>query len=247
MAGRKRRQFGWLRQLPSGRWQAQYVGPDGRRRAAPETFARKQDGAAWLSMAEAEMARGEWHDPTAAKELLGAYGERWITERPGLRPRTVELYRWLLRKHIAPGLGGRRLADLDDNPAAVRAWRSGLLAAGVSPSMAAKAYRLLRAILMTAVDDRTIRHNRCRIKGAGTESPDERPTLTVAQVVALAGRMPSQYSALILLATYASLRWGEVIALHRRDLNLDTATVHVRQAYAELSTGAIVLGPPKSR
>ncbi len=38
-----------------------------------------------------------------------------------------------------------------------------------------------------------------------------------------------------------------MIALHRRDLNLDAAMVHVRQAYAELSTGAIVLGPPKSR
>jgi hypothetical protein len=35
----------------------------------------------------------------------------------------------------------------------VREWRATLLANGVSVSMAAKAYRLLRAIMTTAVDD----------------------------------------------------------------------------------------------
>jgi Phage integrase, N-terminal SAM-like domain len=33
------------------------------------------------------------------------YAERWIEERPGLAPRTVELYRSVLRCHIAPKLG----------------------------------------------------------------------------------------------------------------------------------------------
>jgi hypothetical protein len=33
-----RRQFGWVRQLPSGRYQASYVGPDGVRRLAPKTY-----------------------------------------------------------------------------------------------------------------------------------------------------------------------------------------------------------------
>lgn len=51
----------------------------------------------------------------------------------------------------------------------------------------------------------------------------------------------------MLLITFASLRWGEAIALRRPDLNLDARTVRVRAAIAERSTGELLLGPPKSK
>jgi integrase len=56
-----------------------------------------------------------------------------------------------------------------------------------------------------------------------------------------------RYRALVLLATFASLRWGEATALRRCDLDLAAGIVRVRAAYAERSTGELVLGPPKSR
>ena len=56
-----------------------------------------------------------------------------------------------------------------------------------------------------------------------------------------------RYLALVLLATFASLRWGEVIALRRRDLDLEARAVRIRAAYVERSTGEMLLGPPKSR
>lgn len=37
----KKRRFGRVRQLPSGRWQARYLDPDGVDRTADETFATK--------------------------------------------------------------------------------------------------------------------------------------------------------------------------------------------------------------
>jgi hypothetical protein len=44
MAEKKsRRQFGWFRPLPSGRYQASHVGPDGMRRVAPTTYSNKTD------------------------------------------------------------------------------------------------------------------------------------------------------------------------------------------------------------
>jgi hypothetical protein len=48
------------------------------------------------------MASGSWTDPERGKVRLNDYAATWITQRPGLRPRTVDLYRWLLKKHIAP-------------------------------------------------------------------------------------------------------------------------------------------------
>jgi integrase len=56
-----------------------------------------------------------------------------------------------------------------------------------------------------------------------------------------------RYLALVLLATFASLRWGEAVALRRCDLDLEAATVRVRAAFVERSTGELLLGPPKSR
>jgi integrase len=55
-----------------------------------------------------------------------------------------------------------------------------------------------------------------------------------------------RFRALVLLVTFASLRWGEAIALRRGDIDLDARTVSVRRQYVELS-GELVVGPPKSR
>ena len=56
-----------------------------------------------------------------------------------------------------------------------------------------------------------------------------------------------RYLALVLLATFASLRWGEVTALRRADLDLTAGTVRVRAAFIERSTGEMLPGPPKSK
>ncbi|GII63394.1 hypothetical protein Skr01_34790 [Sphaerisporangium krabiense] len=52
----------------------------------------------------------------------------------------------------------------------MRRWRKSLLDAGVSAVTVAKAYRLLKAVLTTAVDDQRIRRNPCRIKRSSRSS-----------------------------------------------------------------------------
>jgi integrase len=298
----RHRRFGNIRKRASGRYQIRYPGPDGRMRAGPETYERKSDAERALSLIEAQMISGEWADSDRSKIKLQDYAAYWIAQRAGLRPRTVDLYTWLCGKHINPHLGGVPLGRL--TTPMIREWRAKLLRGGVSISMAAKAYRLLRLILTTAVEeDKILPHNPCRVRGAGTELTPERPVLTVAQVFGLAelvGRRPvgnirrlpdgqyrlryrrhgvmrtapeiystrraaeaalwamgtdgradynhdRRYRALVLLATFASLRWGEATALRRCDLDPAAGIVRVRAAYAERSTGELVLGPPKSR
>ncbi|MFF3853034.1 tyrosine-type recombinase/integrase [Micromonospora sp. NPDC002575] len=240
------RRFGNLRKLPSGRYQARYPGPDGRMRNAPETFSRKSDADRYLTLVEAQMVRREWVDPDLAKVKLDDYARRWIEQRPNLRPRTVHLYSWLLEKHIVPYLGGTELGRLDTPM--VRDWRAELLGNGVSVSMAAKAYRLLRAVLMTAVkEDQILTRNPCQIPGADQEKAAERPVLTLAQVFKLADIVPPRYRALVLVTTFGCLRWGEVSALQRQDIDMAAGTIRIRQAYTEQRGVGLVLGPPKSR
>ncbi|GAA1993433.1 site-specific integrase [Amycolatopsis minnesotensis] len=240
------RGFGNVRQRASGKWQARYPGPDGQIRSAPNMFDSKRAAERWLSLTETQIMKGEWIDPERAKVTLGHYAGQWITQRPGLRPRTVELYRWLLRKHIEADLSGVELGKL--STAVVRQWRADRLAAGVSESVTAKAYRLLRAILNTAVDeDKILQRNPCRVRGADRENAEERPVLTVAQVFDLAGRMPERFRVLVLLAAFGSLRWGEVSALRRCDVADDGSWVRVSRALVEVPGRGLVIGPPKSR
>lgn len=133
------------------------------------------------------------------------------------------------------------------NLANVRRWRTKLLDNGVSPVTAAKVYRLLRAIMNTAVDDGLIRRNPCRVKGAGNEDSPERPVLTVPQVYAIADAIGPRYRALLLLATFASLRWAELAALTPQDIDLDARTVRVTRQINYPRGGGHSFGPPKSR
>jgi len=52
---------------------------------------------------------------------------------------------------------------------------------------------------------------------------------------------------MILVTTFACLRWGEVSALQRQDINTDTGLVRIRRQFTEVRGTGLVLGPPKSR
>ena len=242
MAGRRR--FGRVRKLPSGRFQARYLGPDGIDRPAPTTFPTKQAAEIWLVNIEAEIRNDHWIDPDAGRVLFGDYAAAWIEERPNLRPNTAQVYRYLLRSHIEPTFGKRTVADIRD--AHVRRWRKELLDAGTSPASVAKSYRLLKAVMSTAVEDGIIRRNPCRIRGAAQDRSPERSVLTLRQVVTLADAIEPRYRALVLLAVLGSLRWGELAALRRCDLDLAAGTVRIERSLTELPGGGVLYGPPKS-
>ncbi|WP_234012397.1 tyrosine-type recombinase/integrase [Nocardia cyriacigeorgica] len=236
-----------MRKLPSGRWQARYRGPDGQMRPAPRTFATKKSAEQWLSTTEVQILQGDWIDPERSKVTVASYVQRWIDQRPGLRPKTVGLYEWLLQKHIEPTeLGGTELGRL--TTPIVRQWRAERLDSGVSEIATAKAYRLVRAALNTAVDeDKIIPRNPCRVRGADKEYSPERPVLTIAQVFTLAAAVPDRYRVLVLLTAFCSLRWGEVTALTREDFSDGAVSVRIGKALVELPGKGLVVSPPKSR
>jgi len=237
-----RRRFGAVRQYRSGRWTASYLDPDGIERRSPETFATKRDAEIWLSQVEADLSRGDWQDPDAGAVNFAEYAAQWISER-GLAPTTQELYRRLLRLHLLPAFGAR---DLDEiTPPRVRTWRAERLEA-TGATTVAKAYRLLKAIMETAVEDELIRRNPCRIRGAGQESASERPIATVAQVDALADRLGPRWRLMVYLAAYGPARPEEQAGFRRSDVSLDPLGVWVRRAAPELTTGKRVVGDTKS-
>lgn len=240
---RRRRRFGRVRQLASGRWQARYPGPDGRDRPAPQTFATKSDADRWLSAAETDIRRGQWVDPSAGQTTIQQWSTLWLANRPDLKVRTRELYDWLLTKYVLPQLGGVPIGKI--TPSLVRSWHSEISRYG-SPTPVRQSYSLLRAMLSTAVADEVILRNPCAIKNAGTSRAAERSVATIPQILALADAAPPRYRAFILTATWSSARWGELVALTRDRLDLLHGTMRVDRQLVELRGCRLEPDTPKS-
>ncbi len=112
-------------------------------------------------------------------------------------------------------------------------------------TVAAQTYRLLRAVLSTAVRDGMVDTNPCHIAKGGHVRADERRPATVQEVATIADAMSARYWAAVLVAAWSGLRGGELFALRRRDVDTATGTIRVDRTMIELPTG-IDFGPPKS-
>ena len=227
----RRRGFGAIRRLPSARYQASFVGPDTVRHTAPTTFETREDAEAWLVDRRREIADAgaEWMPPAVRKRArpvtFREYATGWLAGRP-LKPRTRDLYDGLLTNHLLPTFGDTPLPTI--TVAEVRRWHANL---DTGPTAKANAYGLLRSIMGDALDEELIARSPVRIKGAGNKRrARELRVLTIPQLNALADAIPARYRALVLLGAWCGLRFGELAALRRSDLDLKNGIVHVRHA-----------------
>ena len=221
---REKRQFGNIRKLPSGRYQVRYTGPDGSYVTAPKTFAARIDAEAHLTDRRREIDADLWNAAAARKPekvTFGAYAAGWLESRQvagrPIKARTKEHYQAILDDHLLDSFGSRHLSAI--TPKDVRNWHAVTLAD--RPTMRSHAYSLLRTIMNSAVNDELIESNPCRIVGAGRakRAHKVRPA-TLYEISALAWEMPKRYRAMVMLAAWCALRFGELTELRNRDLLL---------------------------
>ena len=181
---------------------------------------------------------------------LASYGTQWIAERltprgEPLRPRTRELYEDQLRLHIAPQMGQLDMAAI--TPLVVRMWCQEMRGtSGPGTSTAAKCYRLLKAIMNTAVEDEIISSNPCRVRGGGREPTSHREIPTVLELFELADAIDPRLRCLVLCAGFLGLRKGELLGLRRADVDLEGLDVVVARSRTQLRSGQPLLGPAKT-
>ena len=250
MAGK--RSFGSIRKLKSGRVQARYTGPDGAEHKAPTTYSAKIDAEGWLAQERRLIESGDWTPPAerdAAKATGGltlrVYADKWHAETINRhKPRTRALNRGYLDNVILPGLGDKRLKALKVSD--IREWHAGL---DNFPTRNANAYSLLRTILNQAVDDEILETNPARIKRAAVKHRKSEPVaLSPKEIRALADAITPRYKAWVLLAGFSGLRFGELTALQRSDIDMskDGLAVTVHRAVVRVD-GKFETGRPKSR
>jgi integrase len=255
-----RRSFGRLRQFRSGRWKASYTGPDQKLYEAPHTFKARDDAEAWLTDRRREIDRELWSAPVTAEQQKAAkrqrktaaeqfkpYAQRWLKTRTvrgrPLKPRTVEHYEKLLEGSIYPTFGAKPVRDITMQ--SVDRWYAKTLAD--QPTMRAHTYSLLRTILETArTRDRLIDTNPAMIRGAGTARRKIKPRpATVEQIATITSEMPAGYEAMVLLASWCAMRYGELVELRRCDVDLKEGVVRIRRAAVRVG-GKWQEGDPKT-
>ena len=206
---------------------------------------------------ETDERKGLSTDYSGAEQLFEVYVRAWIDSRlvkgRPLAPRTRYEYEGLLRRNILPAFGSCRLRAIATSD--VREWLASVVD-GAGNDQAAKSYRLLRAVLNTAVADELLVRNPCKIRGAGQWEAPERPFVPTEIVLQLADAIVSidktehktgstRLRALLLLAGFAGLRPGELFALRRNDIDVLHQSVAVDENAPEVG-GRRTVGPPKS-
>lgn len=239
------RSWGSIKKQPTKQpsYQASFIGPDGRRHYAPNTFATKMEAERWLVRERDYRDRctggnEKWKPPSeraaehkAEVVTLADYGKKVIDARI-LKPRTRIEYEAKWSQLIEPHLG--KLAVRDLTTTAVRSWFTGLDSAKATRN--GHAYALLNLICNTAVSDGLLERNPCQVVGA--MNPKAKKKVKIATTVELhniadklgADENYARFKAMVLLAGWCGLRFGEVSELRRSDFDKDCTTVTVTRA-----------------
>lgn len=261
----KRRGFGTIIETSAGRFRARYADPEGRTRVtkggnvlpllhtAAHTFETTMDAESWLSDERRMVSAGTWTPPderrraaalsASSRYTFERYANEWLAGRHDLRGSTRTSYRGALNRHLIPAFGPTPIDEI--TTAQVRAWFAGY--GDKTPTARAHAYQVMSTIMRQAEDDDLITRTPCRIRAGGRTAVNREPEiLTRDELYALADAMPRKHRALTLVCGMCTLRFGEAVALRRRDVNLETRTLHVVRTATKGEDGRKVVGPPKT-
>ncbi len=252
----QRRGFGKLRSLPSGRYQASYVGPDLRRHNAPTTFQTKLDAEGWLRDEYRMIERDEWTAPTVRSQVkyrpgstLGDFAPEWLeahkrSDGQPLKARTREHYGNLLDRRVLPHLGQLPMRSITEER--VSLWLDRELPQN-TPVANAHAYALLGEILRAAARKDPMIKPPIVAGASKARTKHKADPATLDELSLIINSMPERHRLAILLMAWCALRFGEVSELRRRDLVLSGGNprIKVRRAVV-LVGGQRVVTTPKS-
>lgn len=184
-------------------------------------FQTEHDARVALDLA-LERVRRLQHRPRSLtlRELVDEYLDQHQAE-----PETTEKLRWLLAK-ATKRFGSLELHELESRQ--IAAWRMTL-----AEGHRFEATQALRQVLARAIEWELLDINVAKV---GVDNPvptrkEMHPFDSWTEINLIANTIDPRYRSLVLFAAATGLRPGEWIALRHRDIDLDTATVHVERSY----------------
>ena len=158
------------------------------------------------------------------------YLNHWLSSvvKPNRAPRTYQGYELVVRRHLVPVLGRKRLKAL--GVADVRRLVQALTDSGLGVRTTQQVHAVLRNALEQAVRDEAVARNVAKLVKVKTPTYEVGRGLTVVQAKSLLHAVAGErLQALYVLAVYLGLRRAEVLGLRRDDIDLDAARLQVTQ------------------
>ncbi len=205
-------------------------------------FQRKRDAEQWLASQDVAIARGEWVDPTLSKITVGEWLPRWLALQVQLKPTTMVRYEGILRRQILPRWEVVPLARITHSD--VSSWVYQLSAEGLAPASVRYAHRVLSLALAAAVRDGRLIRNVAQDVPLPRVVAKPKRFLTHDQVQTLAEAC-EPYDTVIRVLAYAGLRWGELVALTVRRVDLLRRRLEIVEAITEVH-GKVIVGTTKN-
>lgn len=228
--------MGWVIRQQGRRGETRYYGVyrdlQGRQRSAGYHAIEEKAQRAW-EKAEEALHAGRLGDPQRGKQTFRAYVEsEWLPHHV-IEATTREGYVYLLRRHIMPTFGGRRMREI--LPLDVRQWVVDLQKADVQPPTIRNCKVILDAILTTALNDQIVFLH----AGRGVKTP---PVARKPKRIVTAEQFQRIHAALgddtmrllVELDIESGLRWGELTELRPKDLDATSGLLTVARAVVHL-------------
>lgn len=178
---------------------------------------------------------------------LGDYLRQWIADgKSRWEPQTYHTYETIIRLHIDPFLGRRRISDIV--PPDVRAWQRVLEDRNVGANTRKRALAVLRSGFKQLIDDWQLDRNPCDpVKGPKvTRTPFYVPSLSDLRRLLESAEAYWLFT-LTLLAFSCTMREGELFALHWDQVRLDDESIRVDKSLAEDWDGKLIRKGPKNK
>lgn len=177
--------------------------------------------------------------------------ERYLTHwletvvKPHKAPKTHQGYELVVRRHIVPVLGRKRLRSLSVPD--VRNLVDRLRDQGMGTRGIQQTHAVLRNALQSAMRDELVMRNVAKLVQVKTPRYEVGRGLTVKQARTLLQQTKSdRLHALYVLAIYLGLRRGEVLALRWSNVDLDQEFLQVTHTLQRVD-GELRFQPPKTR
>jgi len=249
---------GSIRQRGDGRWEARlFVGwlPDGKVDQRSVYGKTQQECRRKLTELRKQRETGTIIAADRAGATIAGFVERWLAATAAsVRPSTHKRYAALLRVHVLPTLGKKRLDALRPSDIqALLAWLLTQSARGkhgalLTASTVHHVYVALHVALAAGVKWGDVARNVADVVDPPHVVKVETYTPTpidVARLVVVAADDP--IGALVAVAAFTGARQGELLGLQWPDIDFDRATLSIRRTLLPSTHGGVpAFGPPKT-
>jgi integrase len=232
----------------NGTWSgaAHVLAPDGARKRRTVYGHTKAEVASKLRDLQTQTEDGV---PAAVSGwTVRSYSAYWLEHiAPNtLRPTTLANYDWILKKHVLPAVGGKKLEQL--TPQNVRELHTAVARTGVSAHTVRLAHAVLRSILSEAAREQHIARNVASlVRAPKIEHVEVEPWTAQEASTFLDSSRDSQFAQLYVVALTLGLRRGEILGLRWADINPERTQLRVRQTAHRAGAGqGITIGPTKT-